>query len=106
MRKLYTEALVGRGDITEEEYEEAHRDFQDRLERAFAETHAAQTGAIPVIGATESPTTSPRPATGELETTGVARRGRARDRRRVRQQARRASRCTPSSSSCSRSAST
>ncbi|MBF4463389.1 MULTISPECIES: multifunctional oxoglutarate decarboxylase/oxoglutarate dehydrogenase thiamine pyrophosphate-binding subunit/dihydrolipoyllysine-residue succinyltransferase subunit [unclassified Rathayibacter] len=51
VRKLYTEALVGRGDITEEEYDRAHQDFQERLERAFAETHAAQTGAIPVITA-------------------------------------------------------
>ncbi|RKR73731.1 2-oxoglutarate dehydrogenase E1 component [Frondihabitans australicus] len=49
VRTLYTEALVGRGDITDEEYEQAHRDFQDRLERAFAETHAAQTGSIPII---------------------------------------------------------
>lgn len=71
VRKLYTEALVGRGDITEEEYEEAHRDFQDRLERAFAETHAAQTGAIPIIGATESQREE-EPVSGELETTGVS----------------------------------
>lgn len=71
VRKLYTEALVGRGDITEEEYEEAHRDFQDRLERAFAETHAAQTGAIPVIGATDTPRAVEVP-TGELETTAVS----------------------------------
>ncbi|MBM7504235.1 2-oxoglutarate dehydrogenase E1 component [Agromyces aurantiacus] len=71
VRKLYTEALVGRGDITEEEYENAHRDFQDRLERAFAETHAVQTGAIPVVGATES-TRAPEVASGELETTGVS----------------------------------
>jgi multifunctional 2-oxoglutarate metabolism enzyme len=49
VRTLYTEALVGRGDITQEEYEGAHRDFQDQLEQAFAETHAAQTGSIPVI---------------------------------------------------------
>ncbi|MFF2390765.1 multifunctional oxoglutarate decarboxylase/oxoglutarate dehydrogenase thiamine pyrophosphate-binding subunit/dihydrolipoyllysine-residue succinyltransferase subunit [Agromyces sp. NPDC058104] len=70
VRKLYTEALVGRGDITEAEYEEAHRDFQDRLERAFAETHAVQTGAIAVIGATEQ-TQVPEQPTGELETTGV-----------------------------------
>ncbi|WP_082678037.1 multifunctional oxoglutarate decarboxylase/oxoglutarate dehydrogenase thiamine pyrophosphate-binding subunit/dihydrolipoyllysine-residue succinyltransferase subunit [Leucobacter chromiiresistens] len=48
-RRLYTSALVGRGDITEEEYERAKQDFQDRLERAFQETHAAQTGSIPVI---------------------------------------------------------
>ncbi|MCU1469949.1 MAG: multifunctional oxoglutarate decarboxylase/oxoglutarate dehydrogenase thiamine [Glaciihabitans sp.] len=49
VRTLYAEALVGRGDITAEEYDAAHQDFQDRLERAFAETHAAQTGTIPVI---------------------------------------------------------
>ncbi|MDH6180496.1 2-oxoglutarate decarboxylase [Microbacteriaceae bacterium SG_E_30_P1] len=51
VRTLYTEALVGRGDITQEEYEAAHRSFQDNLERAFAETHAAQTGSMPVITA-------------------------------------------------------
>ena len=49
VRTLYTEALVGRGDITQEEFEAAHKDFQERLERAFAETHAAQTGTIPVV---------------------------------------------------------
>ncbi len=51
VRTLYTEALVGRGDISQEEFEAAHRDFQERLERAFAETHAAQTGTIPVVAA-------------------------------------------------------
>ncbi|MGR0320187.1 multifunctional oxoglutarate decarboxylase/oxoglutarate dehydrogenase thiamine pyrophosphate-binding subunit/dihydrolipoyllysine-residue succinyltransferase subunit [Agromyces sp. ZXT2-3] len=69
VRKLYTEALVGRGDITEEEYEEAHRDFQDRLERAFAETHAAQTGSIPIVGGEAH---DAEPVSGELETTGVS----------------------------------
>ncbi len=49
VRKLYTEALVGRGDITQEEYDQAHRDFQSHLESAFMETHAAQTASIPVI---------------------------------------------------------
>ena len=49
VRTLYVEALVGRGDITQEEYDAAHADFQDRLERAFAETHAAQTGSMPII---------------------------------------------------------
>jgi 2-oxoglutarate dehydrogenase E1 component len=48
-RSLYTDSLVGRGDITEEEYDLAKQDFQERLERAFAETHAAQTGVTPVI---------------------------------------------------------
>ena len=48
-RRLYTSALVGRGDITEEEYDKAKQDFQDRLEVAFQETHVAQTGSIPII---------------------------------------------------------
>jgi len=73
VRKLYTEALVGRGDITEEEYEAAHRDFQDRLERAFMETHAAQTGSMPAIGSgTSSLAGQAEQAVGEPETTGVA----------------------------------
>ncbi|MHA7262624.1 multifunctional oxoglutarate decarboxylase/oxoglutarate dehydrogenase thiamine pyrophosphate-binding subunit/dihydrolipoyllysine-residue succinyltransferase subunit [Arthrobacter sp. TMN-37] len=49
VRKLYTEALIGRGDITEEEAEQALRDYQERLERVFAETHAAQTSPMPVV---------------------------------------------------------
>lgn len=48
VRTLYTEALVGRGDITVEEYEQANKDFRDRLENAFAETHAAQPSLMPV----------------------------------------------------------
>ncbi|OIU88450.1 alpha-ketoglutarate decarboxylase [Microbacterium sp. AR7-10] len=48
VRKLYTDGLVGRGDITEEEYDQAKADFQNRLEIAFAETHAAETGATPI----------------------------------------------------------
>ncbi|TFU33000.1 multifunctional oxoglutarate decarboxylase/oxoglutarate dehydrogenase thiamine pyrophosphate-binding subunit/dihydrolipoyllysine-residue succinyltransferase subunit [Microbacterium paludicola] len=67
-RRLYTEALVGRGDITEEEYEEAKRDFQERLEIAFAETHAAETGSIPVVDASGPVAVEPA---GEPESTGV-----------------------------------
>ena len=37
-RKLYTEALIGRGDITVEEAEQALRDYQQQLERVFTET--------------------------------------------------------------------
>ncbi|UOR02692.1 multifunctional oxoglutarate decarboxylase/oxoglutarate dehydrogenase thiamine pyrophosphate-binding subunit/dihydrolipoyllysine-residue succinyltransferase subunit [Leucobacter allii] len=69
-RRLYTSALVGRGDITEEEYEKSKQDFQDRLEQAFMETHAAQTGAIPVIdtsGIAETAETGAVP-TAALET--------------------------------------
>ena len=66
VRKLYTEALVGRGDITEEEYEQAHADFQDRLERAFQETHDAATGAMPMILQGDE-----SDAAGEPDVTGV-----------------------------------
>jgi 2-oxoglutarate dehydrogenase E1 component len=41
VRKLYTESLIGRGDITVEEAEEALRDYQGQLERVFAETRDA-----------------------------------------------------------------
>jgi 2-oxoglutarate dehydrogenase E1 component len=49
VRKLYTESLLGRGDISQDEVEQALRDYQERLEKVFAETHAAQTEALPVI---------------------------------------------------------
>lgn len=78
VRTLYAEALVGRGDITEEEYEAAHADFQDRLERAFAETHAAQTGSMPImvqdgnaVSDLERPGSQQDDASGEPESTGV-----------------------------------
>src|SRR4051794_6209233 len=38
VRKIYTESLIGRGDITVEEAEAALRDYQEQLERVFAET--------------------------------------------------------------------
>jgi multifunctional 2-oxoglutarate metabolism enzyme len=41
-RKLYTEALIGRGDITMDEAEAALRNFQQELERAFTETKDAR----------------------------------------------------------------
>ena len=40
-RKVYTEALIARGDITMEEAEAALRDYQQHLERAFTETRDA-----------------------------------------------------------------
>ncbi|WP_083363271.1 multifunctional oxoglutarate decarboxylase/oxoglutarate dehydrogenase thiamine pyrophosphate-binding subunit/dihydrolipoyllysine-residue succinyltransferase subunit [Microterricola viridarii] len=72
VRKLYTEALVGRGDITEEEYEASHRDFQDRLERAFMETHAAQTGSMTVVNPLGNGEAENDDAIGVPETTGVS----------------------------------
>ena len=41
VRKHYTEALIGRGDITVEEAEEALRHFQEQLERIFQETQSS-----------------------------------------------------------------
>ena len=41
MRKLYTEALIGRGDITIEEAEQALRDYQQQLEKVFTEVREA-----------------------------------------------------------------
>ncbi|PZR52074.1 multifunctional oxoglutarate decarboxylase/oxoglutarate dehydrogenase thiamine pyrophosphate-binding subunit/dihydrolipoyllysine-residue succinyltransferase subunit [Xylanimonas oleitrophica] len=40
VRKLYTESLVARGDITVEEAEQALQDYQQQLERVFTETRA------------------------------------------------------------------
>ena len=40
VRKLYTEALIGRGDISVEEAEEALRDYQAQLEEVFQATRA------------------------------------------------------------------
>jgi 2-oxoglutarate decarboxylase len=61
VRKLYTESLIGRGDISVEEAEAALRDYQQRLERVFVETketvkgldtaepttHAGHAGEVP-----------------------------------------------------------
>jgi 2-oxoglutarate dehydrogenase E1 component len=44
VRKIYTESLIGRGDITVEEAEAALRDYQGQLERVFAETRDVSEG--------------------------------------------------------------
>jgi 2-oxoglutarate decarboxylase len=41
VRKLYTESLIGRGDITLEEAEQVLRDYQSQLERVFSEVREA-----------------------------------------------------------------
>ncbi len=41
VRKLYTESLIGRGDISVEDAEAALRDYQHQLEQVFTETKAA-----------------------------------------------------------------
>jgi 2-oxoglutarate dehydrogenase E1 component len=57
VRKLYTEALIGRGDITLEEAEGALKDYRDRLERVFAETR--DSSSVPHEPAPLRPTPAP-----------------------------------------------
>jgi 2-oxoglutarate dehydrogenase E1 component len=45
VRKIYTENLIGRGDITVEEAEEALRDYQEQLEKVFQGTREAANAA-------------------------------------------------------------
>ncbi len=67
-RRLYTEALVGRGDITQEEADQALRDFRQRLERVFTETHAAQTQPISTANTSDSETKGMAPMASQEET--------------------------------------
>jgi len=68
VRKLYTETLVARGDITIEEAEQALRDYQSQLERVFAETR--EDGWAPAAPAAESVAGLERPES-QLEDAGV-----------------------------------
>jgi len=47
VRKLYTEALVSRGDISVEEASQALQDYQNQLERVFRETKEAHPAPAP-----------------------------------------------------------
>jgi 2-oxoglutarate dehydrogenase E1 component len=70
-RKIYTESLIGRGDITMEEAEQALRDYQQELERAFTETRdALSQPAEP--GAVTRPETGEAPADHGAVTTAIA----------------------------------
>lgn len=58
-RKLYTEALIGRGDITVEEAEEVLRDYQQQLEGVFTSVHNIEPESDP----SWRPPVVPAPAT-------------------------------------------
>ena len=66
VRKLYTESLIGRGDITVEDAEAALRDYQQQLERVFVETKAAlkeaEPSRPPTAETTPAPTSRATPA--------------------------------------------
>ena len=69
-RKVYTESLIARGDITIEEAEAALRDYQQQLERVFTETRdAADQPAEP--GSVLRPEPEDRPVNHEAVPTAV-----------------------------------
>ena len=53
-RKTYTEALIGRGDISMKEAEDALRDYQGQLERVFNEVRELEKHAIEPSESVES----------------------------------------------------
>jgi 2-oxoglutarate dehydrogenase E1 component len=63
VRKLYTEDLIGRADITVEEAEELLRDYQQQLERVFKATRDAPAPATPRITRVREPEPEPIVAT-------------------------------------------
>ncbi|MEV6373368.1 multifunctional oxoglutarate decarboxylase/oxoglutarate dehydrogenase thiamine pyrophosphate-binding subunit/dihydrolipoyllysine-residue succinyltransferase subunit [Micromonospora musae] len=78
VRDLYADTLRRRGDISADESRASDRDFQDRLERAFAETRAAETATTSVpsegAGGVAEFERKPAPAhetAGEPETSGI-----------------------------------
>ena len=79
VRKLYTESLIGRGDITIEEAEQVLRDYQQQLERVFTEVREASSQPSEWTTVPDYPD---KPA-GETAHRGHARGAQA-DRRRLR----------------------
>jgi 2-oxoglutarate dehydrogenase E1 component len=55
VRKLYTESLIGRGDITLEEAEHALQDYQGQLEKVFTEVREATAAPQPAQAPAQQP---------------------------------------------------
>ncbi|MFF7314934.1 multifunctional oxoglutarate decarboxylase/oxoglutarate dehydrogenase thiamine pyrophosphate-binding subunit/dihydrolipoyllysine-residue succinyltransferase subunit [Streptomyces sp. NPDC008137] len=69
VRKLYTESLIGRGDITLEEAEQALQDYQGQLEKVFTEVREATSqpaAAEPTDPQAEFPVTVNTAVTSEV----------------------------------------
>ena len=49
VRTLYLESLVGRGDITREEFEQSNADLETKLEKAFIDVHEAMAQPIELV---------------------------------------------------------
>jgi 2-oxoglutarate dehydrogenase E1 component len=63
VRKLYTEELIGGGDITIDEAEEQLRDYQSQLEQVFRATRNAAVTPSPQVPRDHQPEAEPRVAT-------------------------------------------
>jgi multifunctional 2-oxoglutarate metabolism enzyme len=64
VRKLYTEALVNRGDITIEDAERALEDFSARLQNALDETRSSAPPKVTVLAPVPEPAPLPKVETG------------------------------------------
>jgi 2-oxoglutarate dehydrogenase E1 component len=71
VRKLYTEELIGRGDITVDEAEEQLRDFQQQLEQVFKATR--DTPGTPAPRITAAPEPEPEPEVNTAATVAAVR---------------------------------
>jgi 2-oxoglutarate decarboxylase len=76
VRKLYTESLIGRGDISVEEAEQALKDYQQQLERVFTETREAGSqerghDGADVPGGLEKPESQQDESVAEVRDTAV-----------------------------------
>jgi 2-oxoglutarate dehydrogenase E1 component len=70
VRKLYTETLVRRGDITMEEAERALDDFLAKMQQAFEETRQSEPPEPPPMRPVDGPAKAgPSPATGVPQAT-------------------------------------
>jgi 2-oxoglutarate dehydrogenase E1 component len=49
VRTLYMENLIGRGDISQEEFDQANASFQKSLEQAFVDVHEAMSQPVPLL---------------------------------------------------------
>jgi 2-oxoglutarate decarboxylase len=62
VRKLYTESLIGRGDITLDEAEQVLKDYQQQLERVFTEVREADSHPAEWTTVPDYPEKQPGPA--------------------------------------------
>lgn len=75
VRKTYTEALIGRGDISMKEAEDALRDYQGQLERVFNEVRELEKVAVEPSESVEADQMIPRGMTTAVDKALLARIG-------------------------------